>query len=87
MKCPKCGWDALVCVDTRPCDETVRRRRKCLNCDHRFNTFEISFDEYYGLKNCEMFLNDVVALADNITNKRKELQIENDEYHQNRPGY
>lgn len=75
MKCPKCGSDALVCIDTRPSDETVRRRRKCLNCDYRFNTFEISFDEYYGLKNKEALLDDVLPLVDSIMEKRKELQI------------
>lgn len=87
MKCPKRGHDYLVCVDTRPCDETVRRRRKCLNCDHRFNTFEISFEEYYGLKNSEMFLGDVLECADNIMKKRKELQNEKNASHQIRPGH
>ncbi len=27
-------------VDSRAWKETIRRRRKCLGCDHRFNTFE-----------------------------------------------
>ena len=74
MKCPKCGHDVLACIETRPSGETIRRRRKCLKCGHRFSTFEISFDEYYGLKNSELFLEDVLAYVDGIMNKRKELQ-------------
>lgn len=39
LVCPRCRADTYV-VDTRPGDKTVRRRRKCVACDHRFTTYE-----------------------------------------------
>jgi transcriptional repressor NrdR len=42
MKCPKCGFPESRVVDSRPTDEggCIRRRRECLNCQHRFTTYE-----------------------------------------------
>lgn len=42
MRCPYCGSTEDKVVDSRPSeDETViRRRRSCLGCGRRFNTFE-----------------------------------------------
>lgn len=39
MRC-KCGGDTKV-VDVRPADGKLRRRRSCMECGSRFNTFEI----------------------------------------------
>lgn len=74
MKCPKCGSSALAIVDSRQSNETIRRRRKCLKCGHRFSTFEISFEEYYGLKIIETLLEDVLVFVEGIMKKRKELK-------------
>ncbi|MDR2776531.1 MAG: transcriptional regulator NrdR [Puniceicoccales bacterium] len=48
MKCPKCGHLYSKVTDTRiTADATsIRRRRVCLKCDHRFFTNEISCVEY-----------------------------------------
>jgi transcriptional repressor NrdR len=42
MKCPFCAADETTVADTRINDDgdIVRRRRRCLNCDKRFTTYE-----------------------------------------------
>ena len=42
MKCPFCNHSDTQVIDTRLTDDhlTIKRRRKCLECDRRFNTFE-----------------------------------------------
>ena len=39
MNCPNCG-EATKVVDSRQ-DKYIKRRRECLACGHRFNTYEI----------------------------------------------
>lgn len=43
--CPKCSA-VLQVIDSRPVqfmgEDTIRRRRRCTKCPHRFTTFEIS---------------------------------------------
>lgn len=39
MKC-KCGGETRV-VDVRPVNNSLRRRRSCMECGVRFNTFEV----------------------------------------------
>ena len=45
MKCPYCGSESKV-LDTRTLGEgaTIKRRRECLECQKRFNTFEVLED-------------------------------------------
>ncbi|MDX9702848.1 MAG: transcriptional regulator NrdR [Candidatus Auribacterota bacterium] len=42
MHCPFCGFLEDRVVDSRLCQEgrAIRRRRECLNCQHRFTTYE-----------------------------------------------
>lgn len=42
MKCPFCNHLDTQVIDTRLTEDqlTIKRRRKCLECDRRFNTFE-----------------------------------------------
>ena len=42
MKCPACGCDDTKVIDSRVSEEgtSVRRRRSCLDCGHRYTTFE-----------------------------------------------
>ena len=42
MRCPFCGTDDTQVVDSRVNDEgnSIRRRRKCSQCDKRFTTYE-----------------------------------------------
>lgn len=42
MHCPKCHQTEAKVIDSRQLDEgmTIRRRRRCDNCEHRFTTYE-----------------------------------------------
>ena len=42
MRCPKCGNQDDKVIDSRASREgsTIRRRRQCLQCQHRFTTYE-----------------------------------------------
>jgi len=42
MRCPSCGHPESKVVDSRPSEDgtTIRRRRECLACKHRFTTYE-----------------------------------------------
>ena len=40
MQCPHCGHGKHQVIDTRDRGETVRRRRKCVDCEQRFTTYE-----------------------------------------------
>ena len=42
MKCPNCGYMDSKVIDSRPVEErnSIRRRRECLSCKHRFTTYE-----------------------------------------------
>ncbi len=46
MKCPACAHPESKVVDSRPTaeDTSIRRRRECLHCQHRFTTYEIIED-------------------------------------------
>lgn len=43
MRCPKCGDQEDKVIDSRASKEgaTIRRRRECLACQHRFTTYEV----------------------------------------------
>ena len=43
MKCPMCGFNDSKVLDSRPVEEnnSIRRRRECLECHGRFTTYEI----------------------------------------------
>ena len=40
MKCPYCGAEDTKVTDSRPSDNSIRRRRVCTVCDMRFTTYE-----------------------------------------------
>jgi transcriptional repressor NrdR len=42
MRCPKCGGQEDKVIDSRASREgaTIRRRRECTSCTHRFTTYE-----------------------------------------------
>ena len=43
MKCPFCGDQESKVIDSRRSEDglSIRRRRECCRCGHRFNTYEI----------------------------------------------
>jgi transcriptional repressor NrdR len=42
MRCPKCHTDDTKVIDSREAEEgaSIRRRRLCASCQHRFTTYE-----------------------------------------------
>ena len=42
MRCPRCRTDDTKVIDSRDAEEgaSIRRRRVCLSCQHRFTTYE-----------------------------------------------
>ena len=48
MKCPMCGSDNTVTVDSRSNSDNIIRRKKCLTCNHRWSTIEIDKDQWYS---------------------------------------
>jgi len=42
MLCPICGAPSTRVIDSRPAEagQSIRRRRECENCKHRFTTYE-----------------------------------------------
>jgi transcriptional repressor NrdR len=42
MRCPKCGHQEDKVIDSRASGggTTIRRRRECLRCEHRYTTYE-----------------------------------------------
>jgi transcriptional regulator NrdR family protein len=50
MTCPVCGGATAV-IDTNPSEDSVRRKRKCRECDFRFTTIEIDEDLYENCRN------------------------------------
>ena len=47
MRCSKCGCQEDKVIDSRTSREgaTIRRRRECLACGHRFTTYEVIENE------------------------------------------
>ena len=43
MRCPNCGYTESKVIASRPVEEgnSIRRRRECLSCQKRFNTYEM----------------------------------------------
>lgn len=61
MKCPACGYFDSKVIDSRPSgDNSIRRRRECLECQKRFTTFETieSVQQFVLKKNGEKELYD-----------------------------
>lgn len=47
MSCPHCASTQVRVTDSRPVDQgaSVRRRRLCMTCNHKWITFEIDADQ------------------------------------------
>lgn len=43
MRCPNCSYNGTRVLDSRPVNDyrSIRRRRECESCHHRFTTFEM----------------------------------------------
>ena len=61
MNCPSCGSPILIVVDSRAVPGSIRRRRECTKCSHRFTTYEV-YEKQYTLLN---MLTDLVRRKNN----------------------
>lgn len=55
MNCPLCKAESTV-IDSRPTPEvdgSIRRRRQCDSCKHRWTTYEISATSYKRVQRVE----------------------------------
>lgn len=50
MQCPKCKHRESEVMDKRNTVTIIRRRRRCLSCQHRFTTHEYVRADYWGSK-------------------------------------
>lgn len=41
LGCPKCKNGRTSVIDSRDSGTTIRRRRKCPKCEHRYTTYEV----------------------------------------------
>ena len=67
MRCPKCAGKSKT-LDTREYrgSPTIMRRHKCLECGHRFRTFEIHEDEYSLMNTNNKFVNEIVGMMRSV---------------------
>ena len=42
VKCPECRSHQTKVIDSRPTETTVKRRRACMMCGHRWSTQELA---------------------------------------------
>ena len=82
MKCPYCGSESKV-LDTRTLNEgaTIKRRRECLECQKRFNTFEVleSVQIFVIKKNGEKELFDRTKLLAGVLKATQKRPVSADE--------
>ena len=62
MKCPECGSENTVCIESRAIKEGCRCRRRyaCRSCGHRFSTREMYVEEAKALERADKVLQRVM---------------------------
>lgn len=66
MNCPKCNSRNIKCVDSRSYDSGVKRRKKCFDCDYRWNTVEVTDFRHRELLGKEAWLEDILNYVEDI---------------------
>ena len=56
MSCPACGKGGALTIDSRGGPTTVRRRRECPCCKHRWTTYELAAEAYEELVKAHKFI-------------------------------
>ena len=78
LPCPRCKSGRTAVLDSRPgINNTIRRRRGCLDCDWRFTTFEV-FADLAGLnttllEQTHMLEHNLKRLLKNVASIRAQL--------------
>lgn len=71
MQCPKCANTLASCIDSRQKNDTIYRRRKCMECGFRYSTMEITLDENNRLREVEKSLKELLSHAQEIKERNK----------------
>lgn len=71
MNCPRCKSENTKCVDSRPSNTAVHRRKKCMDCNYRWNTMEITVDRHKELLKAEAYLEDLLNYASDLKQTMK----------------
>jgi hypothetical protein len=75
MKCPRCGSREIAVKDSRPLDTTIRRRRQCRTCHHRWTTIEAAIDDNASVTT-QVFTAELVKIHD-LSEQVADLKIQN----------
>lgn len=73
--CPKCTGPMGVLDSRQTTDGTVRRRRRCVRCQHRLTTYEVPFDEGAKIIGLSGFTVRVKTLLTNIADLQQDVQF------------
>src|SRR5215469_16958556 len=75
MECPNCGSRESTVKDSRSLKTTIRRRRQCPTCHHRWTTIEAAIDDTASTTHQELAtkLTKIQDLSEQISN----LKIQN----------
>lgn len=60
-RCPSCNSRKNQVYDSRPHDGTIKRRRRCLSCDERWSTFEVSEATYAAIVDLDALLGEAAS--------------------------
>jgi len=75
IPCPQCGTDDWYITETRRSKRGVRRRRRCVNCDHGLTSWEVLASDLAECKKAEFKKKDIDLAKQHA---RKALQILDD---------
>ena len=71
-QCPNCGSEQVMVYDSRSRDHYIIRRRKCMDCDNRFTSYEILESDY-------RYMRDFIRVVENMQQDVKALNNESSE--------
>jgi hypothetical protein len=75
MECPSCGSRENTVKDSRPLDSTIRRRRQCRTCHHRWTTIEAAIDDNASTTT-QVFTAELAKIHD-LSEQVADLKIQN----------
>lgn len=70
--CVKCASTHIICIDSRHDSMWRMRRRRCLECNHRWNTYEVPAELVEGM---EVFLIQAQRMRDTATSMATLLEM------------
>lgn len=72
IPCPVCRTGTRI-TDSRPGESSIRRRRVCVGCGHRFTTFEVEVPTAIESRAARTALKEALELCDVVATIRARL--------------